>query len=573
MAATYRTVAEARRSPALARFLVGARWSDACVRADGVEAPGVVMDWVDAPTLGEWLENAHRDPDALERLRGELAALQAALEDEGYVHGDVQAGNLALRDGQELVLLDYDGFRAEEDPAAVRERGHVHFQHPAAEPGAPGPADRFPLLAFDLGLAALAAEPDLFDCCEGENVVWRGDDFDDPDSSPAFARVAAIPALSRAAALFAAACKADADAAPTLADFRAAAGLTSPGPVPGRVGKKGNSAASAAPSAAAPVGTWFDGSARPPHPRGADIPSGTASARARKPGSRAYRGQYPVVDAASLSAVAASVGAKVELVGRVVSVKRALTKYGKPYAFVNFGDWRRDGTKLVYWSEGLEAVGESSAPTEAWEGRWLSATGLVDEPYENLRFGTTQHSITILSGSQVRVIPEAEARRRLAAGAGAPFAVVEEDGGQTSFSAGCEDDGGRTSPAGANAAFVADRFGNVYDARPPSWGRSSGPGSATHSSRPGPTGAVATGASPSRPSNAELLAGLAGGPKATGPAPSAPPRPASPGGPSPASRHAPAAPAEASGREGLPAGCAWAIVAAIAAFIFWAMGR
>jgi len=269
----------------------------------------------------------------------------------------------------------------------------------------------------------------------------------------------------------------------------------------------------------------------------------------------------------------------VELVGRVVSVKEGRTKYGKPYAFVNFSDWRADGIKLIYWSEGLEAVG-SSAPDDSWVGRWLSATGLVDEPYENLRFGTTQYSVTILSGSQVRLLDEAEAKRRLDSASGAVLTDASEgayDDPDIEAAFGVVEDLAYASPASAprespstNAAFMADRFGTVYAAESRGGVRSPDPAAEPRPSRAGAS------VSPARPSNAELLAELSGGPKAAGPASAAgaaAPRQAAPGVSSPASRPAPASPAKAPAREGLPAGCAWAILIGIAFFFFWALGQ
>jgi hypothetical protein len=110
------------------------------------------------------------------------------------------------------------------------------------------------------------------------------------------------------------------------------------------------------------------------------------------------------------------VGQKIELVGHITEIKEGYTKYGSPYVFVNFNDWRRGGIKLIFWSEGLDAFEERS-PDETWEGRWISVTGMVDEPYNNSRYGTLSYSITITDPSQVRLISAAEARRRLDAAA------------------------------------------------------------------------------------------------------------------------------------------------------------
>ncbi len=382
----YRLVKAQRRSGSpLKDYLVEARWVDACIAAGGRTVPGIVMDWVDAPTLGAWLERNHGDAAALRRLRSKLAQLQAALEGAGMVHGDIQTGNIAVRaipGDLSLILLDYDGFRQAGAASSASEEGHVHFRHP--DPAVHGPgADRFPFLAIDLGLQALAADPSLFARFSvGENVLFTGDDYRSPGTSGALAALAGLGGLGRTAEYFAALCRGASSAVPTVARFRAAAGLDD---APAAVDAAHAQAARLripAPAAAGPV------------------PEGP------------YLGQYPVLDPTLLSALANAVGSKVEVVGRIVSIKESRTKYGLPYVFANFGDWRADGTKLIWWSEGLEAF-DDRGPDPGWEGRWVSATGLVDEPYRNDRFGTVQYSLTILDPSQVRFLSAPEAARRL----------------------------------------------------------------------------------------------------------------------------------------------------------------
>lgn len=383
MRESYQAVGGLRASGGpLARFLVQASWEEVCLRAGGREVPGVVMDWVEAPTLGAWLEAHYADPGAIGRLRAGLLQLSLALEGGSAVHGDLQTGNLAVRRDEGLVLLDYDGFRIGGGNRAVFEGGHLHFRHPdPATP--PGAIDRFPLVAMDLGLAAIEREPGIFTRhSTGENVLFTVDDYLEPGSSRALAEVAALPGLEQAAERFAALCKGRGAEVPSLADFRSNDSSTSE--------------------------------------EKASKPATKSRAKAKGP----YRGQYPVIAASLLSSVAASVGAKVELVGQVVSVKEGWTKYGKPYVFVNFGDWRASGIKLIWWEEGLEGSGDR-APEEDWAGRWVSATGLIDEAYRNRRFGSSQYSITIADSSQVRLLSEQEARRRL----GAAIASAAPEGG------------------------------------------------------------------------------------------------------------------------------------------------
>lgn len=386
MKASYRDVDALRQSSQpLGKHLVSARWEDSCIMAGGRQVPGVVMDWVDAPTLGSWLERNHADSGAITDLRHQLAGLQDALAGARMVHGDIQTGNMAVRSDGTIVLLDYDGFRRSDDPGAVWESGHVHFRHPAS--GAPQAlADRFPLLAMDLGLASIALEPSLFDrWSTGENVLFTGEDYLEPGSSAALDAAGTLPGMERAIEFFRAVCRGPAEMVPTLSEFHAAVGMAT--------AEKATAAAATVPD------------------RGSAAETFRTKARGQ------YQGQYPVLDPARYQGLAEYVGSKVELVGLVVSVKESYTKYGKPYAFVNFGDWRSSGTKLIWWSEGLEAAGDK-APDEDWEGEWISAVGLVDEPYANKRFGTVQYSITITDSSQVRRIDRREAERRLGTIAG-----------------------------------------------------------------------------------------------------------------------------------------------------------
>jgi hypothetical protein len=113
-----------------------------------------------------------------------------------------------------------------------------------------------------------------------------------------------------------------------------------------------------------------------------------------------------------------AVGQSVEVVGRIVSVKDdGVTKHGDPYVFINFADWRGNGFELTIWSEGLDSF--SLPPGRHWEGRWVSATGLIDEPHVSQRWSNTQLSITIQDSSQLRFTDEAApqpARTRLSAG-------------------------------------------------------------------------------------------------------------------------------------------------------------
>ncbi|MCX7025337.1 MAG: AarF/UbiB family protein [Spirochaetes bacterium] len=377
--------------PDLRRHFAGTDWEEDGIRAGGRIVPAMVMDWVKGQTLGQYLEARHSDALSIAALRENLCALVRELERHGVVHGDLQTGNIVVTERGDAILLDYDGLSfAGHETGPELESGHVNFQHPSWNASSPGALkDRFPAMAMDLGLAALAERPELFArFSTGENILFTRDDFYDPDGSAAFGALRGIPALARAAVLFAGLCQGPIEILPGLDEFRSEA-----------FRKK--------PAEQAPAIPEAPGLEQPPGAPGSK-PARKAARREKGP----YAGPYAVLDGTDFAGIGAAVGRKIEVVGKVVSVKAdGITKYGLPYVFVNFGDWRHDGFKLAIWSEGLDTFVED--PDESWEGRWVSAVGLVDEPYHGKKTTATQLSITILDSSQLRFITEAEARYRL----------------------------------------------------------------------------------------------------------------------------------------------------------------
>jgi hypothetical protein len=106
----------------------------------------------------------------------------------------------------------------------------------------------------------------------------------------------------------------------------------------------------------------------------------------------------------------------VELIGRIIEVKPGVGRRGKgkgrPFVFINFGPWRGSIVKITIWSEGLDKVKDK--PSEAWVGRWVSVTGLLDPPYVSPRYKYTHLSITVAEDGQIQEIAEPQALFRLA---------------------------------------------------------------------------------------------------------------------------------------------------------------
>ena len=336
--------------------------------------PIVRMDWVEGDTLGIWLDKNFNNPRALEKARADFAAIARFLEREGIAHGDIQNGNVMVANG-DIKLIDYDGmFVPGMHPGNGSETGHRHFQHPGRRVSNFGPGmDRFSFIALDLSLRALVEDKSLYSKFRegGETIIFKANDFADPQNSEIFRRLLAMPKLKGQARSFAAICEASLAAVPTLDEFLSGRNI---------------------PAAKTPINATLTPATKP---------------------AAAYIPAYPVVDALNFSAALQRVGDRVELIGRIVEIKPGSRKQGKGpnkrYVFINFGSWSGNIVKISIWSDGLARLKEQ--PSAAWVGRWVSVTGLMDV-HETKRY---RHlSITVQEEGQIQWLDEAQAGFRLA---------------------------------------------------------------------------------------------------------------------------------------------------------------
>lgn len=363
------------------------------IRVRGKPYPIVKMDWAEGDTLGVYLDRSASNASAVASLRRAFSDLAVFLDRNGIAHGDIQNENVIVANGA-LRLIDYDGmFVTGMQEGGGTEVGHKHFQHPGREPKHFGPRmDRFSFIVLDVSLEALHADPGLHRRFRegGQAIIFKANDFVDPASSEVFRALSGMPAVRESAKKLAAICGASVSDVPTLSDFIAGRNI----PI----------------AIVPPVGA----------PRPAPSPT--------------YIGAFDVIDAKDFAAVIRRVGDKIELVGQIVSVKQGVGKRGRgrgrPYVFINFGIWNKDSVKVTIWSEGLGNM--TTRPTEAWVGRWISATGLVEPPYEGKHYGRPYRNvgITVTSDSQIIQLSEQEARFRL--GKGTSHGRVTSGGGKRS---------------------------------------------------------------------------------------------------------------------------------------------
>ncbi|AYV36590.1 protein kinase family protein [Aeromonas veronii] len=355
------------------------------IRIQGVMYPIVKMAWAQGQTLAEFLENEYRNPQSLQRLRQALANLADFLEKNQISHGDIQPENIMVSAGGSTIqLIDYDGMYVEAlQSSKATELGQVNFQHPKRTANDFNEKlDRFSFLTLDVALQALIASSSIWTISRSEPsaVVFRRNDFLDPSSSVIFKEVLKITGVGLHVKNLARVALGDFNRVPTLVDFLQNKGIYHEEIIFGQ---------------------------------------GATLAKA------GYQGAYVVCDALKYEKVFEQVGSRIELIGKIHSVRRGWGANRKPYVFVNFSDWRGKAVKLAIWSDGMNAIG-ANVPDQTWVGRWLSVTGLVDAPYHGHAKSTTYThiSITITAPGQIQQIPEQEARYRLLGGIAAPARTV-----------------------------------------------------------------------------------------------------------------------------------------------------
>jgi hypothetical protein len=333
------------------------------IRTRNGVAPIVCMPWVRGETLGSYL-SARCDASVFANLRQCTQDLDRKLRAYNVAHGDLQNGNIIVTTSG-FSVIDYDGmFVPALGGRRSNELGHADFQHPKRDENFfNGTLDRFSLIVLDLSFCALISRPDLLKYFNADNIIFTKSDYLDPRASTLFKVLDSVAPLRSSAEDFRAICTASADQVPSLSDFLLRRNI----------------------------------------PREVLVIS---------PLSKRYVSAHRVIDANNFQVAFKHVGNVVEIVGRIVSVRRDKTRHGKPFAFVNFADWRGKAVKLTIWSEILLKM--QKPPTTDWVDKWVSVIGMIDPLYTSKKYGYEHLAITISNPHQINIISEDVAKWRLA---------------------------------------------------------------------------------------------------------------------------------------------------------------
>lgn len=220
-AARYRAVEKHLAAHPVPAFVPFAYREDG-LRVNGRAWPMVRMPWTEGVSLEAFVAEHRADPAMLDRLAEAWRALLAELAEAGMAHGDLQHGNVLVAldgDAPALRLVDPDAaFVPALAGRGAAEVGHRNYQHPdRTEAHFDASLDHFAGLVVYTALAALRADASLWDrFSTGENLLFRSEDFYDPEASALFAALSEIEAVRPLAEALARACYLDPRAVPSL---------------------------------------------------------------------------------------------------------------------------------------------------------------------------------------------------------------------------------------------------------------------------------------------------------------------------------------------------------------------
>ena len=160
--------------------------------------PIVVMDWVDAIPIKKYIANHIGDSFCLNFLADSFAKMVKDLHSHSLSHGDLQHGNILVKDDGSLVLVDYDSMYVPElDGWTDDISGLAGYQHPArwSNKSLSPKADYFSELVIFTSLKAFAEMPVLWNDLmieDTDTMLFTAEDIKSGGTSPIFSILESI---------------------------------------------------------------------------------------------------------------------------------------------------------------------------------------------------------------------------------------------------------------------------------------------------------------------------------------------------------------------------------------------
>jgi hypothetical protein len=316
------------------KYFVDARYLPSGIRIAGKEYPIIKMKWLNGEPLNIFLSKNYSNKGIVENLLADFLRLVKELETFDIAHGDLQHGNIIVKNNQ-MFLIDYDGmFFPELVGLATNEVGHINYQHPQRTARHFNKdIDRFASIIIYIGLKAISINPSLWKKYDnGENLLFKQSDFADLQNSQLIRDLSAMPDVKPLVERFLGVCYLEFEKIPSLSSF-------------------------------------ISGTFSYPTVKLENLQRITIT-----------RSQYLVIDGTQKGSILEHVGERIEIVGKITALRQGQTKYGKPYAMLNMGGTYPHHTfTVVLWSETIRLLDAGGVEPNDYMMQWISVTGVISQ--------------------------------------------------------------------------------------------------------------------------------------------------------------------------------------------------
>jgi len=202
-------------------YLVEARYLKQGIQVNNDWSPIIKMHWIEGDLFNVYIGKILKRKEEIESLLKEFVSLVEKLKKDKIAHGDLQHGNIIVKNDK-LFLVDYDGmFLPKIAEVGTEEIGHPNYQHPKRTVGCfDNKLDRFSSLVIYVSLKALSLKPSLWKKYNnGENILFKKEDFSDPLNSELFYDLSQIEELKHLTNNLVCVCLSDFAKIPSLDDF------------------------------------------------------------------------------------------------------------------------------------------------------------------------------------------------------------------------------------------------------------------------------------------------------------------------------------------------------------------
>ena len=166
------------------------------ILVNGIKYPITRMEWVEGVSLREFIEQNLQNPHIFKSVTDEFQKMVSTLHKHKIAHGDLQDGNILLKqnsNGVEIKLIDYDSLFVPALRGQLEQiLGLPEYQHPKRIAGggqANDKVDYFSELVIYLSFLSLAEKPELWNQFKDKTdrgLLFSKADFENPDTSDIF---------------------------------------------------------------------------------------------------------------------------------------------------------------------------------------------------------------------------------------------------------------------------------------------------------------------------------------------------------------------------------------------------